>query len=956
MGLLISRVGGITKGAGDDQGPLLHSLLRIAWLSSQGEFEEAISELNRTRVLARENQRFFIERQCIVRLAIFHWNLGNMVESSEHLLEAQRAFQRVEDKRSEEFCLKCLDMIKLYVQGKEARSGKHFFRSLSLFEQAIILARETGITGFELKCLRQQGMTYWETRNLDDFLACNRKALAISIALEHKNEEGRCLNNIGIYYQKTGRYSLAVSYLKKALVRLEHGEDKATKAECMNNLAVSYRDLGDFDKAVSYLLRALDIDKKLGDPISISADLGNLASLHLRRGIDKNDRGALKNALNYCQVSIGLERGEPTEPYIEVVALNNKGVILNELGEYSKAHACFETALRIFSKYELSFERCCVLNNMASTCLYENKVEKALPLYEAAYELSTAHSYTSTAMESCMGLGQCYEKRQKYPLALLFYQMATETLETTIGQLSSDIYMIGYARNKNSVYHRMLRILVDQYAAGPSEVLLGKIFNVVERAKAKAFLENLNKGQQGNNLINYRNLTERSRLVSRNISELSKRLAHGEKHPDKGQNTRDEIELETLEHKQLLSEIRMTERGGLDGLKARICGLDEVRQQIVKEGTILLEYLLGDDRSYLLSLTSRAARLSVLPNRGEIERSLRAYLKVISEVNIGERLLFEASKRVGREIIPPDIINPMGEFKAIIVIPDGILNYLPFETIRIDDGVREKYLIESFAISYCPSASILRMLTGGSQIKKWKKTILVIGGPKYRHYPGPNVAPSERHLGTEKDPSLAREMAFVELPFSGKEAIDVGGLFPKVEAQVITGRAVSEEIVKKLPLWEFQIIHFSCHGYLDEANPMRTALVLTPGPSQEEDGFLRMEEIYKLRLNADMVVLSACQTGKGLLEKGEGVMSLTRPFLIAGARSVIAALWPINDKSTAGLMKDFYKLIIKGRSANEALRSAKLKMIRSSWAHPFYWSGFILQGNPTLVRTQQSKS
>ena len=321
-------------------------------------------------------------------------------------------------------------------------------------------------------------------------------------------------------------------------------------------------------------------------------------------------------------------------------------------------------------------------------------------------------------------------------------------------------------------------------------------------------------------------------------------------------------------------------------------------------------------------------------------------------MNIGERLLFDASKRIGREIIPPEIISALSEFKAIIVIPDGILNYLPFETIRIHDRAREKYLIESFAISYCPSASTLRMLTGGSQKKEWKKTILAIGGPQYGDYPGPNVASADIALRMEENPSLARKMAFVELPFSKKEAIAIGGLFPKADAQVITGGSVSEEIVKRLPLWEFRIIHFSCHGYLDEANPMRTALVLTPGPSQEEDGYLRMEEIYKLSLNADMVVLSACQTGKGLLEKGEGVMSLTRPFFIAGARSVIAALWPINDRSTASLMKEFYKLIIKGRSSNEALRNAKLKMIRSSWAHPFYWSGFLLQGNPTLVRAQ----
>ncbi len=952
MGLLIFRVGGINASAGDGQSPLFRSLLRTAGLSSRGEFDEAIGELNKARMLARENQQFFIERQCIVRLAIFHFNLGNISESSKHFFEAQRAFHRVKDRRSEEFCSKCLDIIRLYSQGKEARSGKHFYRSLSLFDQAIVLARETGFAGFELKCLRQQGMSYWETHKLDGFLACNRKALAISVELEHKSEEGRCLNNIGIYYQKLGQFSLAVSYLKKALVRLEHGKDEATEAECMNNLAVSYRNLGDFDNAGSYLSRALAIDKKLGDPISISADLGNLASLHLRRGIDKNDLEATKSALNYYQESLNSKGGALLEPYQELVALNNKGVVLNELGEYSKARACFESALRVFGINELYFERCCVLNNMASACLYEDNVERALPLYEAAHELSTSHSYAGTVMESCMGLGQCYEKRKNYSMALLFYQMAAEALEVQVGQISSDIYMIGYARNKNDVYHRMLRILVDQYADGPSEVLLGRIFNVVERAKAKAFLESLSKGQQGNDLVHYRNLTDRSRLVSRNISELSKRLGGGEDHPDKGQNTRDEIELETQENMQMLSEIRMTENGGFSSLKDRICDLDDVRRQILQEGTMLLEYLLGEDRSYLLSLTSQNARLFILPNRGRIESSLRAYLKVISEVDIGERWLFDASKRIGREIIPPEIINALSEFKAIVVVPDGILNYLPFETIRIHDGAREKYLIESFAISYCPSASTLRMLTGGSQKEEWKRSILAIGGPQYGGAPGTNVASADFPLGTEGEPSLSRRIAFAELPFSRKEAIEIGGLFPRVEAQVITGGSVSEEAVKKLPLWEFRFIHFSCHGYLDEANPMRTALVLTPGPSQEEDGFLRMEEIYKLSLNADMVVLSACETGKGLLEKGEGVMSLTRPFFIAGARSVIAALWPINDKSTAIFMKEFYKYILKGWSANEALRSAKMKMIRSSWAHPFYWSGFLLQGNPALVRTQ----
>ncbi|MCK7514746.1 MAG: hypothetical protein MZV70_69260 [Desulfobacterales bacterium] len=301
---------------------------------------------------------------------------------------------------------------------------------------------------------------------------------------------------------------------------------------------------------------------------------------------------------------------------------------------------------------------------MASTCLYENNVEKALLLYKAAHELSTAQSYASAVMESCMGMGQCYEKRHNYPLALLFYQMASEALESQIGQLTSDIYMIGFARNKNDVYHRMLRILVDQYASEPSEVLLGKIFNVVERSKAKSFLENLNKGHQSTGLVHYWNIAERCSLDSRSTSALSKRLARDEGHAIIGQDARDEIEVETLEYEQRLSDLRRTKSDAIDGLKDMICGLDEFQEQIVEEGTILLEYLLGDDRSYLLSLTSQTAKLSVLPSRGKIERSLRAYLKVISEVSIGEGSLFTASKRVGREIIPPEIISGLSEFQS----------------------------------------------------------------------------------------------------------------------------------------------------------------------------------------------------------------------------------------------------------------------------------------------------
>jgi CHAT domain-containing protein len=148
---------------------------------------------------------------------------------------------------------------------------------------------------------------------------------------------------------------------------------------------------------------------------------------------------------------------------------------------------------------------------------------------------------------------------------------------------------------------------------------------------------------------------------------------------------------------------------------------------------------------------------------------------------------------------------------------------------------------------------------------------------------------------------------------------------------------------------DYRIIHFACHGFLDERSPFRSALVLSDADAAGDDGLLQMREIYGLNLSADLVVLSACQTAAGRLERSEGPMGLARPFFFAGARSVIASLWPVNDQSTVAFMHDFYRSLAAGLPAGEALRDAKTRMLKSPWAHPFYWASFMLQGDPSAA-------
>jgi CHAT domain-containing protein len=160
-------------------------------------------------------------------------------------------------------------------------------------------------------------------------------------------------------------------------------------------------------------------------------------------------------------------------------------------------------------------------------------------------------------------------------------------------------------------------------------------------------------------------------------------------------------------------------------------------------------------------------------------------------------------------------------------------------------------------------------------------------------------------------------------------------LFPKNEKSILIGKDASEEAFKSQPLGIYRLIHFACHGILDEKYPFRSALALSLSNQQGDDGFLQMKEIYNLEINADLVVLSACQTGKGALERTEGPIGLTRSFFHAGA--------------TVFFMKEFYRFLLKGYSGAKALQLTKIRMLRSAWFRPFYWASFILSGDPIVV-------
>jgi CHAT domain-containing protein len=374
-------------------------------------------------------------------------------------------------------------------------------------------------------------------------------------------------------------------------------------------------------------------------------------------------------------------------------------------------------------------------------------------------------------------------------------------------------------------------------------------------------------------------------------------------------------------------------------------------QQLLDDDTLLLEYFLGEERSYLW-LVSRTSITGVasLPKRSEIEKTALAFYKSLTQLSPRPT----SGKALSQMLLGP-VADRLGT-KRLLIVGDGLLQYLPFAALPSPSGrVATPYLIEEHELVYLPSASVLRVLrTQTGDRKPAPLSVAVLADPVF--------GPDDGRLNTNKQTSQPdkvaeqassfpnlRDKIWVPLPATEKEADDiVKAIPPPARKEIFSGFNASRATVMKLQDEGYRIVHFATHGDLNTEHPELSSIVLSLLDSRGEpqDGFLRLHDIYNLKLPADLIVLSACTTGLGRIIKGEGLIGLTRGFMHAGAPRVVASLWRIEDLGTSELMKRFYQHLAKDRmSPPLALRQAQVDMLRSRrWRSPYFWAGFVIQG------------
>ncbi|MEA2004958.1 MAG: tetratricopeptide repeat protein, partial [Acidobacteriota bacterium] len=578
----------------------------------RGDFQKAMESYGRGLKIAQELGNVENEVDCLLHMGVLSWNDRKIKESSDYNMQALSLAKRFNLKKMLWEAQQINDIIRLYYRGKELRSKRQHSQSIKSFERAIDLAKKIESREYELKCLRQMSITYWEIFEVKRFFALNEKALRLAKELKHKREEGSCLNNIGLYYFKINDYSRALYCYQEALSIAREYKNHAEESACLNNIGILLFHVGLYDKALDYLNDAYKIDCTLKDYFNISIELNNIGVILRNKCKYFELKDNYKDALNYLEESLIISRQVGNKNNEEKV-LNNIGSVYLDLKDYSKALKYFKAGYDIAKDLQDVEVMGMILNNIASAHLKMGHDDTARRFYEQAVPLGNKIFDVNILWEAYHGLGQCYEQTKEFSHAFQAYEKAIEVIEHVRSQIVMDTCKAGFTRDKIKVYESYIGHLYRMNLKNHSKKLEKDIFQMVERAKARAFLETLRNSQSilRNRLSS--KMEEDERMISLKISTLMNNLSREDLNKNEREKLLDQLGHAEDEYVVFLSKVRKEAPELRYVVSPEHTRVEEVQQKLLDEKTALIEYFLGDEQSFMILITKEDFKLFLLP-------------------------------------------------------------------------------------------------------------------------------------------------------------------------------------------------------------------------------------------------------------------------------------------------------------------------------------------------------
>ncbi len=912
-------------------------------LLSEGLYSRAQKTLLQSLNLARSPEE---KKSALFYLAETNASLGQLAQAYERYHQCLEIAKEQNDLNLIAYCQKSLEILDLFNESKVHRQNNENERAIDTLNKAISLCNSINNSKLLIKCLRRQSSSYLSINRSDDFLKCNLEANKIAKTIKNYYEIILTFINIGYYYLSNNNLNLAIDYFSQGISFINEDTQPQDIFDIYYNLGVVYSEIGNFNRAIEYFGNALGIIA--GDDANpyYAATLNNLGFSHVKKGLTTGSRDDYDRAFDYFSRAQAAAARAGNKEY-EVAILNNLGSLKAHLEENLDALYYLNKAKSLAEELKLTSYLASIYTNIGIIYGRLGDYQNSTLFYDKAIGLAVAEKEIRTLWESYLEKANLLRKQGQIDQAKFYYLNSINIIESLRSQLLTEEDKSSFfgSDKRLDAYYNLTDLLINQKSKGSIRPEPAQAFNFTERAKARAFLESIEASRVSQQFPVDMRLANREKELMNDLSRIYTRLITPE--VDEKERTRllGQVKLLEEELENVRRQIRSKNPAFASLTYPEIISYDQARKEFVDHKTAVFAFQVGKESAYAFCLSSRGLNVYPIPTQKKLREMVIGHRRAISDTDNQD---FSSGYELYKALIEPGLEKGLEKsLKKIMIIPDDILTILPFETLVLSSQPAD-WLIKNFTIYYAPSLSSLKGITHFQNRKNRKKpsfNLLAVGDPYYGELEEKYVELSTKTIF--QDLYSLSDMKFYRLRYSDEEVRRISGQIPR--SRVLTREKASEDLVKRANLADYRMLHFAAHGLIDDQKPARSAIVLTLDNDPTEDGFLQMREILNLKLNADLVVLSSCQTGLGQFIRGEGVEGLSRAFFYAGASSVLMSLWTVNDQVASQFMERYY-LHLKGMQTQaDALRQVKLEMIDSGVvSHPYYWAAFILNGHGEL--------
>jgi CHAT domain-containing protein/tetratricopeptide (TPR) repeat protein len=925
-----------------------------------GHVKEARERFERALVLSRAEKDPRGIADALNGLALMHGLLGESDQALALFPEALAAARTARDSENEAAALVNQGLVRYWMGEYDA--------AIESFDAALEVTRTSGYRYGEANALYLAGMVHRERgdgpRALDHYV----RALEVFRATGDRIREGTVLNQMGRFYDSIGDKEQATSLFEKARALYRAVGNELLEAAAIEDLGKVAYSLGDLDKALDHYGQALALFRAKGARRSEATVLHEVGQARVASGRAEEALPDLARSLEIHR-EVENRRGEALATFI-------RGTAERKLGRDEEARASFEAALTAF---RAAGDRENEGNVLRETGLLwsSRDPEKAKAALDEALRLHRSFGYRSGEALTLSALARVEAGSGRVREAADDAAAALEVLEALRTKVARQELRISYSALLRESYDLYVDALMRLDEREPGKGHAARALEASERGRARVLLElvseggaDIRQGVEPSLLETERELRQRTNA----LAAAQATLPGGRRTDAQAAAMKREMEGLAADYEAVLAEIR--ERSPRYAALTQPAGLTAAEiERVVDDDTTLLEYALGEERSYLWMVTPGAVRAVVLPGRAAIETAAREVYGLLTarnrpyrdagerwnEVARADRAYPEAARRLSAVVLGP-VPRPLT--RRLIVVADGALQYIPFAALPAPDGPPggdPVPLLERHEIVSLPSASTLALIRRETARRApAPQSVAVFADPVFQQdderVAVTRLAAAVRTSGGDgearggasvrepmPEPAFGR---MPRLPFTRREAEAILAVAPQgMRALDFTA---SRATALGADLARYRVVHFATHAILDSEHPGLSGIVLSlvDAKGAAQDGFLRLQDLYNWRLGADLVVLSGCQTALGKEIRGEGLVGLARGFMYAGSPRVVASLWKVDDLATSALMGRFYREMMgRGLGTAVALQEAQ-KAIRADkrWRQPYYWAAFALQG------------